>query len=153
MANFLFQSITMLDMLVNCSRILLSYYTLFTAQCHSAVFFQMARHLILEAATGHQSFQSRRSRRCIVLVDAPFPVKKILSIAKGFPTLPFFTKCTSPVLLRGCCKLLTRWECQNISTAFFFFPQTYYSKYDFMKAVHLQQSCTQIEKGTVDFLK
>lgn len=36
---------------------------------------------------------------------------------------------------------------------FFFFPQTYYSKYDFMKAVHLQQSCTQIEKGTVDFLK
>lgn len=114
---------------------------------------QMARRLILEAATGHQSFQSRRSHRCIVLVDAPFPVKKILSIAKGFPTLPFFTKCTSPVLLRGCCKLLTRWECQNISTAFFFFPQTYYSKYDFMKAVHLQQSCTQIEKGTVDFLK
>lgn len=47
----------------------------------------------------------------------------------------------------------SRWECQNISTAFFFFPQTYYSKYDFMKAVHLQQSCTQIEKGTVDFLK
>lgn len=108
MANFLFQSITMLDMLVNCSRILLSYYTLFTAQCHSAVFFQMARRLILEAATGHQSSQSRRSCRCIVLVDAPFPVKKILSIAKGFPTLPFFTKCTSPVLLRGCCKLLTR---------------------------------------------
>lgn len=107
MANFLFQSITMLDMLVNCSRILLSYYTLFTAQCHSAVFFQMARCLILEAATGHQSFQSRRSRRCIVLVDAPFPVKKILSIAKGFPTLPnssllykMHKSCAAPWLLQ-----------------------------------------------------
>lgn len=34
---------------------------------------------------------------------------------------------------------------------FFFLPQTYFSKYDFMKAVHLQQSCVLIEEGTVDF--
>lgn len=39
MANFIFESITMLDRLVNSSRILLSYPRFFIAQWHSPVFF------------------------------------------------------------------------------------------------------------------
>lgn len=107
LVNLLTESISMLDGSVNSSWALLSHSTLFTAQCHSAVFShtQGCPDLWFQRLLQGISFPSR-SCTCIVLMLLYLSENNFCcQSSKLFQCLLFFTECRGPVLLCSCCHL------------------------------------------------